>query len=61
MNLSDIKGIGPKTLNILNKLSIYTVNDLVRFYPYRYNIYRPSDITNCNIEDTIVVPCKIIS
>lgn len=61
MNLSDIKGIGPKTLNILNKLSIFTVNDLVRFYPYRYNIYRPSDITNCNIEDTIVVPCKIIS
>lgn len=61
MNLSDIKGIGPKTLNILNKLSIYTVNDLVRFYPYRYNIYKPSDITNCNIEDTIVVPCKIIS
>lgn len=61
MNLSDIKGIGPKTLNILNKLSIYTVNDLVRFYPYRYNIYRPSDIINCNIEDTIVVPCKIIS
>lgn len=61
MNLSDIKGIGPKTLNILNKLSIFTINDLVRFYPYRYNIYKPSDITNCNIEDTIVVPCKIIS
>ncbi len=61
MNLSDIKGIGPKTLNMLNKLSIYTVNDLIRFYPYRYNIYKPSDITNCNIDDVIVVPAKIIS
>lgn len=61
MNLSDIKGIGPKTLNVLNKLSINTINDLVRFYPYRYNIYRPSDITNCNDYDVIVVPCKIIS
>lgn len=61
MNLSDIKGIGPKTLNMLNKLSIFTVNDLIRFYPYRYNIYKPSDITNCNIDDVIVVPSKIIS
>ena len=61
MNLSDIKGIGPKTLNMLNKLSIFTVNDLIRFYPYRYNIYKPSDITNCNIDDVIVVPARIIS
>ena len=61
MNLSDIKGIGPKTLNILNKLSINTVNDLMRFYPYRYNIYKPSDITKCNDSDVIVVPAKIIS
>lgn len=61
MNLSDIKGIGPKTLNILNKLSINTVNDLMRFYPYRYNIYKPSDITKCNDNDVIVVPAKIIS
>ena len=61
MNLSDIKGIGPKTLNMLNKLSIFTVNDLIRFYPYRYNIYKPSDITNFNIDDVIVVPARIIS
>jgi ATP-dependent DNA helicase RecG len=55
MDLINIKGIGPKTLQILNKLSINSTLDLVRYYPYRYNIYKPSDITLCNTEDTIVV------
>jgi predicted flap endonuclease-1-like 5' DNA nuclease len=39
MELKDIKGVGPKTLIGLNELGIYTVSDLVRYYPYRYNIY----------------------
>ena len=35
MELSNIKGVGPKTLEYLNKLNIYDVNDLIRYYPYR--------------------------
>ena len=35
--LESIKGIGPKTLNTLQKLGINTVSDLVDYYPYRYN------------------------
>ena len=35
--LEDIKGIGPKTLNTLKKLGINTVDELVDYYPYRYN------------------------
>lgn len=61
MELIDIKGIGDKTILLLNKLSIYTTQDLIRFYPYRYNIFKPSDITKCNNEDTIVITGKIIS
>ena len=34
--LEDIKGIGPKTLKTLNKLGIYTIDDLINYYPYRY-------------------------
>ena len=33
MNLDDIKGLGPKNLLLLNKLGIYTVEDLINFYP----------------------------
>lgn len=60
MNLSDIKGIGPKTLELLNKLSINTIDDLIRYYPYRYNTYSPSNILEVN-EDEIVVISGIIT
>ena len=53
MELKDIKGVGPKTLIGLNELGIYTVSDLVRYYPYRYNIYKPINITDI-IDDSIV-------
>ena len=36
--LDDIKGIGPKTLSLLQKLGIYSIDDLVNYYPYRYNV-----------------------
>lgn len=60
MNLSDIKGIGPKTLELLNKLSIYTIDDLIRYYPYRYNTYSPSNILEIE-EDTNVVISGIVT
>ena len=39
MNLNEIKGIGPKTIEHLNKLNIYNIDSLIRYYPYRYNIF----------------------
>ena len=60
MNLSDVKGIGPKTLELLNKLSIYTIDDLIRYYPYRYNTYSPSNILEVE-EDTNVVISGIVT
>lgn len=35
--LEDIKGVGPKTLGTLNKLGIKTIDDLINYYPFRYN------------------------
>jgi len=37
MDISEIKGVGVKALEYLNKLNIYTINDLIEYYPYRYN------------------------
>ena len=34
--LTDIKGIGPKKANALNKLEIYSISDLYSFYPREY-------------------------
>ena len=38
MKLTDLKGIGDKTARLLNKLSVYTAEDLVRLYPRSYDI-----------------------
>lgn len=54
MELNKVKGIGPKTIELLNKLNIYTVDELVRFYPYRYNVYQPTNIDN-GTDETICI------
>lgn len=61
MELVDIKGIGPKSKDSLNKLNIYDVDSLVRYYPFRYNVYHPIDIRIVDTEDVIVVNAKIVS
>ena len=38
MNLEEIKGIGPKTIKIFEKLGIIYLEDLLEYYPYRYNV-----------------------
>ena len=32
-----LKGVGPKTAELLRKLGIFTAEDLVRHYPYRFD------------------------
>ena len=44
MDLIDLKGIGPKTLKILNNIGINSDTDLVTHYPFRYNILKKTDI-----------------
>ena len=40
MNLELLPKAGPKTINILNRININTVEDLLTYYPYRYNIIK---------------------
>lgn len=46
MELTDVKGIGPKILNNLNQLNIYTTEDLLTFFPYRYDIFEPINLSD---------------
>ena len=43
MDLINLKGIGPKTLKILNKIGINSDEDLITHYPFRYNILKKTD------------------
>lgn len=53
--LNDLKGIGPKTLLALNDLNIYSIEDLLTYYPYRYNIYKPVILNDSEENSTIMI------
>ena len=60
--LSKVKGIGPKTELLLNKLGIYEIDDLVTHYPFRYDVLRRTDLkTVTDPEQKIVVDGKVES
>ena len=55
MTLENIKGLGPKNLKLLNKLGINNINDLINFYPFRYDIIKRSDINSLGDNDKIII------
>ncbi|MBR4351327.1 MAG: ATP-dependent DNA helicase RecG [Bacilli bacterium] len=55
--LDTIKGIGPSTIDKLNKLDIYSVEDLVSYYPYKYKLLRKTSLE----EEKVTVSGKILS
>ena len=61
MDLNNIKGIGPKTLLNLKKLGINNYNDLVNYYPYRYQILKPTDVMTLKENQQGVITCKVES
>jgi len=61
MELRELKGVGPKTLQGLFDLGINSVDDLIRYYPYRYNVYKPTNIMNCIDNSTITIIGRVVS
>lgn len=61
MELHSIKGIGPKTLELLYKINIYNTEDLITYYPYRYNIYKPMNLRECEENTNVTINATIES
>lgn len=59
--LSNIKGIGPKTNELLNKLGIYNIDDLINYYPFRYDVLKRSNINELIQDDKIIIDGKVES
>lgn len=59
--LEDLKGIGPKTISNLNDINIYTVNDLLTNYPFRYNVYKPEVLNIQDSNETVVLTGEVYS
>ena len=55
MLLADVKGIGPKSEKVLNKMGIFTPDDLISFYPFRYEVIERTDIFYLKDGDKIII------
>lgn len=59
MELSDIKGVGPKMLNNLKTLDINNMEDLLSYYPYRYDIFEPINLSDDYNEERIAINVQV--
>ena len=59
--LKDVKGIGPKSLVLLNKIGINTIEDLVTHYPFRYDVLKRDNISDIEDGEKITIDGKIES
>ncbi len=53
--LASIKGIGPKTIQILNRLNIYTIEDMVTYYPYRFDVLARTNLKEAYPDERIIL------
>ena len=59
MDITSIKGVGPKTIKILNKIGINSEEDLLCHYPFRYNILKKANLNKIE-EDSYIVDDGIV-
>ena len=55
MELNEVKGLGLTTEKYLNELGIYDVDDLINYYPFRYEIIENTDMSKVNDGDKVVL------
>ena len=59
--LKDVKGVGPKSLSLLNKININTIEDLVTHYPFRYEILERNVLSEVEDGEKIIIDGKVES
>lgn len=59
--LNDVKGIGPKSLSLLNKIGINTIDELVMHYPFRYEYLVRSNLLEIDEDEKVIIDGKIES
>ena len=59
MKLEEIKRIGPKTLSLFNKIKIKDTDDLIHYYPFRYNVIKRTDLKMADNNSYVVVDGRI--
>lgn len=61
MQLKDIKGLGPKSIDCLANININSIDDLVNYYPYRHDIIVLDDIKEAEDKQNVIIECIVDS
>ena len=61
MDLQVIKGLGPKTIKALNEYGITSPEELIEFYPYRYELIMPSVLNNTDENTTLTINVTVVT
>jgi len=61
ITLDKVKGVGPRTKMLFNKLGIENVDDLVSHYPFRYERITRNNLQEANEMDKVIIDGKIDS
>jgi ATP-dependent DNA helicase RecG len=56
-----LKGIGEETAEMLAEMKIATIQDLIEYFPYRYEDYRLRDLTEVQHDEKVTVEGKVHS
>ena len=57
--IEQIAGIGPKTQELLEKLKIYTIEDLIEHYPFRYEVLKRSNLQEIKDGGKIIIDGEV--
>jgi ATP-dependent DNA helicase RecG len=59
--ISNLKGVGDETEHLLNDVGIYTINDLLEYFPYRYDDNSLKDLEDVKHDERVTVEGKVHS
>ena len=60
-DLENLKGLGKKTITELKNLEIYSINDLIEHYPYKYNLLKLNNIDEIEDGENIIIEGILVS
>ncbi len=55
MDIGNLYGVGPKLVELFSKLEIFTINDLIEYYPYRYNLIKIIPLIEAPEGETVTI------
>lgn len=60
-SVQQIKGVGEKLSEDLAEMSIYTIKDLIEYFPSRYNVHEIKPLRELIHEDRVTIVGKVVS